>query len=337
MNRTRRGTGNRVVLAPLVGAALLLLFEASRAPACAAQWVFLSVAGLLFFGAVSLALTNARVTVARRLFDGGIALIVLSGGGFFLSGSVAAMSATQAFLAFWAPVLVAWWSVIYRDQVGRVVIYLILLYGSLMFAYADTVDRVFPEFVALGVVEAVAVHFGLAHRELMAAWGEATGSGGSAMVDPVSGFSTPAAFELELAMITAMANRASLPFCLLGCEIDGFDRYVERFGAALGRDLLQATAWAISDCIRESDTAGRWDDNRFLVILAATRLDEATPVLEKLRAAVQSVVAIDRGPVDLRFSVAEHAFGDGPMVLVERVERQLATVSHTGPAGAVVV
>lgn len=145
-----------------------------------------------------------------------------------------------------------------------------------------------------------------------------------ATLDPLTGFALPAVFEAELAMVASMSERQALPFSLLGCEIDGFQEYVNQFGRPAGEKLMRSVASSIGECVRLSDTIGRWDDERFLVILTGTRAEEAERVADKMRRRVAQIEAMDNGPVSLKFAITEHHAGDDPLSGVERVERQLA-------------
>lgn len=78
------------------------------------------------------------------------------------------------------------------------------------------------------------------------------------------------------------------PFSILLADIDLFRRYNERNGYELGNRVLFELAGVLRKNLREQDIIGRFGGEEFIILLPNTSLEQAVPVAERLRAAVQA-------------------------------------------------
>ena len=100
-------------------------------------------------------------------------------------------------------------------------------------------------------------------------------------------------FDDRLERAVSVARRKGGQIGVQIVDLDGFREINDSFGQEAGDLLLQAAAKRIKDCLRESDTVARLDNNRFGVIL---------PVLEGAkgaREAAQRVLAALCRPIYL--------------------------------------
>lgn len=98
----------------------------------------------------------------------------------------------------------------------------------------------------------------------------------------------------------------SLSFILL--DLDHFKLVNDEKGHLAGDEVLRSTAEALSSCIRESDTLGRYGGEEFAVILPQTKLKGAIILAERLRASVEKRAFNYRDeiiPVSISVGVAE--------------------------------
>jgi EmrB/QacA subfamily drug resistance transporter len=112
------------------------------------------------------------------------------------------------------------------------------------------------------------------------------------------------AAELELQRTRAGGD----PFSLIAFDIDHFKRVNDTWGHAAGDLVLQRVAHACRNMLRPSDSIGRIGGEEFTVILPSTRLDAASQVAERLRAAVERIDCRDIDPslrVTISLGVAE--------------------------------
>ncbi len=90
-------------------------------------------------------------------------------------------------------------------------------------------------------------------------------------------------FHDRLERAVSVARRKGGQIGVQVIDLDGFRQINDSFGQEAGDLLLQAAAKRIKDCLRESDTVGRLDNDRFGVIL---------PVLEGARGAREAAQRI---------------------------------------------
>ena len=95
---------------------------------------------------------------------------------------------------------------------------------------------------------------------------------------------------LELAsQEVARAARFGKPFSVIVLDIDYFKRINDENGHAAGDAVLKAVA---SNCLRycrKIDTFARLGGDEFVFLLPETRLDEAVPFAERIRAAIADI------------------------------------------------
>ncbi len=90
-------------------------------------------------------------------------------------------------------------------------------------------------------------------------------------------------FRDRLERAVSVARRKGGQIAVQVVDLDGFREINDSFGHEAGDLLLQAAAKRIKDCLRESDTVARLDNNRFGVIL---------PVLDGARGAREAAQRI---------------------------------------------
>lgn len=72
-------------------------------------------------------------------------------------------------------------------------------------------------------------------------------------------------------------------------DIDSFKQINDRFGHAIGDDVLKAVAEAMRHACRDSDTLGRYGGEEFAVLLEGVGRDHALAAAERLREAIAAV------------------------------------------------
>ena len=114
--------------------------------------------------------------------------------------------------------------------------------------------------------------------------------------DSLTGLPNRRATDDTLRRFVAQANRSLAPLTALMLDLDHFKQINDRFGHASGDDVLAAVGAALTSCLRESDFAGRFGGEEFLVLLPDTDPDGAVLVAEKVRAAVAAITVpgVDR-------------------------------------------
>lgn len=89
-------------------------------------------------------------------------------------------------------------------------------------------------------------------------------------------------------------------------DIDHFKHINDRWGHAVGDDVLRRVAAVVTANLRASDVIGRWGGEEFLVACQGRHIDDAVRLAEKLREAVQcgSFDAKGRFTITASFGVA---------------------------------
>jgi diguanylate cyclase (GGDEF)-like protein len=83
----------------------------------------------------------------------------------------------------------------------------------------------------------------------------------------------------------ARARRSGAPLCLAIVDIDHFKQYNDSHGHLVGDVLLRDAAIAWDGALRGADMLVRFGGEEFLIVLPDCELDDATEIVERLRAA----------------------------------------------------
>ena len=89
-------------------------------------------------------------------------------------------------------------------------------------------------------------------------------------------------------------------------DIDPFKRVNDRWGHAVGDEVLRRVAAIAAANLRASDVIGRWGGEEFLIACQGRHVDDAARLAEKLREGIEagSVDARGRFSVTASFGVA---------------------------------
>jgi diguanylate cyclase (GGDEF)-like protein len=117
-----------------------------------------------------------------------------------------------------------------------------------------------------------------------------------AATDALTGLPNKRALEDALKRQLAQASRAVEPLAVCMLDLDHFKKVNDVHGHERGDEVLAAVGDVLAESIRDSDIAGRFGGEEFLVLLPRTDANGARTIAEKLRRAVArtSVTGIDR-------------------------------------------
>lgn len=91
------------------------------------------------------------------------------------------------------------------------------------------------------------------------------------------------AFDHELEREIARSARYREALSLLIVDLDHFKQVNDRFGHAVGDDVLRAVATSLRAEARQIDTVARWGGEEFAVLVPATETDSARLLAERMR------------------------------------------------------
>lgn len=106
------------------------------------------------------------------------------------------------------------------------------------------------------------------------------------------------------------ARKRRVRFCFMLLDIDHFKKINDTYGHAVGDMALRHLANLLGRESRETDFLARWGGEEFAVVLTETSPEEALPVAERIRTAVQSspLNADDNTAVRMTISIGVATF-----------------------------
>jgi diguanylate cyclase (GGDEF)-like protein len=126
------------------------------------------------------------------------------------------------------------------------------------------------------------------------------------------------------------SRRYNSTFAVILLDIDNFKKTNDTFGHNVGDKLLVEIANIIRQTIRESDMAGRWGGEEFLVFCPQTGGDGAFALAEKLRANIEKHEFEEIGYKTASFGAAQIEHGDTVQGLISRADEALYEAKNSG-------
>lgn len=153
-----------------------------------------------------------------------------------------------------------------------------------------------------------------------------------AATDALTGLPNKRAITDTLKRMVAHANRTSTPLAMLMLDLDHFKMINDQFGHGRGDEVLAGVGAALHSTIRESDFAGRYGGEEFVVLLPNIDLEGATATAEKIRSAIAGIVvsSLDRS-VTISVGIAlMPGHGNDPESLERASDRALYSAKRNG-------
>jgi diguanylate cyclase (GGDEF)-like protein len=153
-----------------------------------------------------------------------------------------------------------------------------------------------------------------------------------ALTDTLTGLANKRSIEFTLARMVAQAGRSLSSLAAIMLDLDHFKQINDRFGHDRGDLVLAAVGPAIVDVLRESDFAGRYGGEEFLILLPDTGRAGALETAERLRTAMAAlrVPGESHGvTASLGVAVLPDDAGDSAQLL-RRADRALYAAKQAG-------
>jgi diguanylate cyclase (GGDEF)-like protein len=141
-----------------------------------------------------------------------------------------------------------------------------------------------------------------------------------ALVDGLTGLANRRQSEDALAHEISRADRFGSPLALVFADLDDFKGVNDAHGHPVGDAVLREFADVLRSTVRESDVAGRWGGEEFVLLLPGTDAEGGAQLAERVRRALagRMILAPDgtRISITASFGVAAHppALGEGELV-----------------------
>jgi diguanylate cyclase (GGDEF)-like protein/PAS domain S-box-containing protein len=106
--------------------------------------------------------------------------------------------------------------------------------------------------------------------------------------DPLTGCMNRRAFFDILEELYLKSQTGSKPLCCIMADIDHFKSFNDRYGHAVGDDVIRAVVRTFSAGLRNDDVLCRYGGEEFCIVLPGTDITQAQQVAERLRVAVEA-------------------------------------------------
>ena len=157
---------------------------------------------------------------------------------------------------------------------------------------------------------------------------------GIARIDPLTHLGNRQELNDTLLRELSRARRYQTDTSVLMIDIDHFKSINDLYGKKIGDRVILHTARIISNCLRLSDTLGRFGGEEFMVILPHTSQEEALLVAERIRQTVQNCPLVDNAePIAISVSIGAAAYNndiDTPLKLIHHSDQALYCAKHGG-------
>ena len=148
-----------------------------------------------------------------------------------------------------------------------------------------------------------------------------------ALRDGLTGLLNRRYWESCLEREFARHQRYDNPVSLVIFDIDHFKRVNDTYGHQTGDEVIRETARITSQLVRETDFAGRYGGEEFVVLLPGTTLDGAAQFAERLRSSIERQQLDYQGsPLTFTISLGVATLTDdmaGYLTLLERADKAL--------------
>jgi len=146
------------------------------------------------------------------------------------------------------------------------------------------------------------------------------------LLDPLTGLFNRAAFDGALAREVERSRRYGRKLSLIVLDVDGMGIINERYGLPAGDAVLERVGKAIGALVRRSDVTGRFEGDRFGLLLPEIDLEGAAHVAERIY--VEAVgTPVEAGGKKLIFKLRHGAVewepDEGPESLYARAAQAL--------------
>jgi diguanylate cyclase (GGDEF)-like protein len=155
-----------------------------------------------------------------------------------------------------------------------------------------------------------------------------------ALIDGLTGIANRRHCEDALGSEISRAERLGTPLTVVLADLDDFKVANDRHGHALGDEVLREFATVLKRTVRDSDVAGRWGGEEFLLLLPGADVQGGANLAERVRLAFaeRAFFGPDGAPVAFTcsFGVAQHKTGRTPQELVAAADRALYRAKRDG-------
>lgn len=126
------------------------------------------------------------------------------------------------------------------------------------------------------------------------------------------------------------SRRYQIPLSMAMFDIDHFKHVNDTYGHDAGDEVLKAFTAAARHQLRDVDMLSRWGGEEFMIISAATTLDEMYNIAERVRLAIESKTMMPEIGVTASFGIGQYKQGETQKEFVKRVDDALYLAKAAG-------
>ena len=151
-----------------------------------------------------------------------------------------------------------------------------------------------------------------------------------ATTDMLTGLTNRMHFDKRLREEIERSHRYEHPLSLIMIDIDHFKQVNDRFGHAVGDQVLTRFARLVSANVRAVDTLARWGGEEFMLLTPETDGAQARAMAEKLGRIIRETDFPDAGRVTCSFGVVEVGADQSPQEAIQLADRRLYRAKELG-------
>jgi diguanylate cyclase (GGDEF)-like protein len=155
-----------------------------------------------------------------------------------------------------------------------------------------------------------------------------------ANLDSLTGLYNRQAILSKLREVINRAKRYKEDFSLSMLDVDLFRRVNDRYGHLTGDEVLEKIATLIRQNIRNTDVAGRYGGEEFIIILPQTDLSSALVVVERIRSVIENAEMKDSAgnvfAITVSLGLSSWGPGEDAHSLVSRTDEALYKAKENG-------
>jgi diguanylate cyclase (GGDEF)-like protein/PAS domain S-box-containing protein len=154
--------------------------------------------------------------------------------------------------------------------------------------------------------------------------------------DPLTGCLNRRAFFDVAADLFKTARSQHIAMCCLMVDIDHFKQFNDRYGHAIGDQVIQVVSRALSAGLRQADVLCRYGGEEFCIVLPGATPQVAMEVAERLRAEIENnasaaVRDTDVMPITASFGLATLSLGAYTLeALIDQADQALYQAKQSG-------
>ena len=157
-----------------------------------------------------------------------------------------------------------------------------------------------------------------------------------ALTDALTGIGNRKFLDMRLRKEVSSADESGEPLCVVLADIDRFKNFNDKYGHAIGDQVLKLAASVLKDSVKGQDTPTRYGGEEFCIVLPRTVLTNAAKLADNLRATLAERALSNKrtgetyGRITMSLGIAMYRSGESIENLVNRVDQALYSAKNNG-------